>query len=164
MECSVYIGEPAALERAFAAYDDDAGMGIASEELNACSVEAQNDLLEAFAAVRPQNHCTWAPAFSTVFSVLFWSWGDGDRHRDASWAEDSDLVDSYLSPATVARLAQQASTIAIDDLNRAFAESDFSGDGWIQDFNDFRDMAGEWLDLLARAAERKQALAIAVWD
>lgn len=163
MECSVYLGEPATLERAFVAYDDDVGMSIESEELNACSVEAQNDLLEAFAAVRPQHHCTWAAAFSTVFGVLFWSWGDGDRHRDAPWATDNELVDTYLSPATVARLAQQAKTIELDDLNRAFAESDFTGDGWIQDFNDFRDMAGEWLDLLARAAERNQALAIAVW-
>jgi hypothetical protein len=164
MECSVYIGDPVGLERAFLAYDETRGMTITSEELNSCSVEAQHDLMAAFAAVRPQHHCSWAAAFSTVFSVLFWGYGDGERLRDAAWAIEHELVDSYLSPASVVRLAQLAKTIDLDDLNRAFAESDFHEDGWIQDFNDFRDMAGEWLDLLMRAAERKHALAIAVWD
>jgi hypothetical protein len=164
MECSVYLGEPAVLERAFTSYDEDVGMTIESEELISCAVQAQCELLEAFAVVRPQTVCTWSPAFATVFSVLFWRFSDGDRHRDAPWAQDCELVDTYLSPATVARLAQQASTIVLDDLNRPLADSDYSGDEWIQDFNDFRDMASEWLDLLARAAERKQALAIAVWD
>ncbi|MBA3701129.1 MAG: hypothetical protein H0W78_19955 [Planctomycetes bacterium] len=164
MECSVYLGEPAVLERAFTSYDDDVGMTIASEELVSCAVEAQNELMEAFALVRPQTICTWSPAFTVVFSILFWRFSDGDRRRDAPWAQDCDLVDTYLSPQTVARLASQASTIVLDDLNRAFAEAEHLGDEWIQDFNDFRDMASEWLDLLARAAERKQGLAIAVWD
>jgi transposase len=164
MECSVYLGEPAVLERAFTDYDDAVGMTIESEELISCAVDAQQELLEAFAIVRPQTFCTWSAAFATVFSVLFWRFSDGDRRRDAPWAQDCDLVDTYLSPATVARLAQQAATIVLDDLNRPLADSDYSGEEWIQDFNDFRDMASEWLDLLALAAERKQALAIAVWD
>lgn len=164
MECSVYLGEPAVLERAFTTYDDDVGMTIESEELVSCAVDAQKELLEAFAVVRPQTVCTWSGAFATVFSILFWRFSDGDRRRDAPWAQDCDLVDTYLSPATVASLAQQASTVVLDDLNRPLADSDYSGDEWIQDFNDFRDMAGEWLDLLARAAEHNQALAIAVWE
>lgn len=164
MECSVYIGQPANLERAFTSYNDDVGMTIESEELVSCAVDAQKELLEAFAVVRPQTVCTWSGSFATVFSILFWRFSDGDRRRDAPWAQDSDLVDTYLSPTTVASLAQQASTIVLDDLNRALADSDYSGEEWIQDFNDFRDMASEWLDLLARAAERKLALAIAVWD
>ena len=164
MECSFYIGEPAILERAFTDYDDDVGMTIESEDLVSCAVDAQNELLEAFAIVRPQTVCTWSAAFATVFSVFFWRFSDGDRRRDAPWAQDCELIDTYLSPATVARLAQQAATIVLDDLNRSLADSDYSGDEWIQDFNDFRTMASEWLDLLARAAERNQALAIAVWD
>ncbi len=164
MECSVYLGEPAVLERAFTDYDDAVGMTIESEELVSCAVDAQKELLEAFAIVRPQTFCTWSAAFATVFSVFFWRFSDGDRRRDAPWAQDSELVDTYLSPATVVRLAQQAAPIVLDDLNRPLADSDYSGEEWIQDFNDFRDMASEWLDLLALAAERKQALVIAVWD
>lgn len=162
MECSVYIAEPAVLEEAFASFDDEVGMTIVSEELVSCAVEAQGDLMEAFFAVRPQESCTWAPAFAAVFSSLFWSSTDGDRHRDAPWALANERVDSYLSPATVARLATQAAAIHLDDLNRAFTE--FEGDGWIQDFNDFRAMASEWLELLATAHDRHHALAIAVWD
>ena len=161
MECSVYIGQPAILEHAFRSFDEDVGMTLDSEDLIACSVEAQRDLLEAFGAVRPQDSCSWAPAFAEVFSVLFWSSADGTRHREASWAITCEPVDCYLSPETVTRLAQQAATIYLDDLNRAFL--DYSGDGWIHDFNDFRAMASEWLDLLARASERHHALAIAVW-
>lgn len=164
MECSVYLGEPAVLERAFTSYDDDVGMTIESEELVSCAVDAQKELLEAFAIVRPQTVCTWSPAFATVFSDFFWRFSDGDRRRDAPWAQDCELVDTYLSPATVTRLAQQAATIVLDDLNRPLADSDYCGDEWIKNFNDFRDMASEWIDLLARAAERNQALAIAVWD
>lgn len=164
MECSVYIGEPDVLERAFTDYDGDVGMTIESEELISCAVEAQKELFEAFAIVRPQTVCTWSPAFATVFSVLFWRFSDGDRRRDARWAQDCELIDTYLSPATVTRLAQQAATIVLDDLNRPLADSDYSGDEWIQNFNDFRDMASEWIDLLTRAAERNQALAIAGWD
>lgn len=164
MECSVYLSDPATLERAFTEYDDDIGMTIESEDLISCAVDAQKELLEAFAVVRPQTVCSWSAAFATVFSVLFWRFADGDRRRDAPWAQECDLVDTYLSPATVARLAQQAATIVLDDLNRPLADSDYSGDEWIQDFNDFRAMASEWLDLLTRAAERNQALAIAVWE
>lgn len=166
MECSVYIGEPAALEQAFRSFEDDVGMTIASEDLVACSVEAQGDFMEAFFAVRPQESCTWAPAFAAVFGSLFWSSTDGDRHRDGTWALACEQLDSYWSPQTVARLATQASTIYLDDLNRAFTDfsADSNGNGWIQDFNDFRAMATEWLELIATANERHQALAIAVWD
>ena len=162
MECSVYIGQPAILEHAFRSFDDNVGMTLDSEDLIACSVEAQRDLLEAFGAVRPQDSCSWAPAFAEVFSVLFWSSADGTRHREASWAITCEPVDCYFSPETVTRLAQQAATIYLDDLNRAFL--DYSAEGWIQDFNDFRAMAAEWLDILARASEGQHALAIAVWD
>ncbi len=166
MECSVYIADPAVLEQAFRDYDDEVGMTIESEDLVACSVEAQGDLMEAFFAVRPQEACTWAPAFAAVFGSLFWGSTDGDRHRDATWALACERLDSYFSPQTVARLATQAATINLDDLNLAFIDfaADSSGNGWIQDFNDFRAMASEWLDLLITANERHQALAIAVWD
>ncbi len=162
MECSVYIAEPQMMEEAFTAFDEEVGMTIPSEDLVSCAVEAQADLMEAFFAVRPQDSCTWAPAFAAVFGTLFWGSTDGDRHRDAPWAVACALVDSYLSPATVARLGTQAATIHLDDLNLAF--TDFTGDGWIQDFNDFRAMASEWLDLLASAHERRLAVGIAVWD
>jgi hypothetical protein len=159
----VYISRPETLQQAFCSYDEGVGMTIESEELASAAVEAQGDLLEAFSAVRSTGAVpTWAAAFDLVFGVLFWSTADGRRHRDAPWAESCGMVDSYLSPETVVRLAQQAATIHLDDVNLALTE--FSGEGWIQDFNDFRGMAQEWLDLLASAAERRQALAIAVWD
>jgi hypothetical protein len=168
MECSVYIDDPERLEVAFAELDDgdEAVMGLESQELIACSVEAQGDLMAAFFAVRPQESCTWAPAFAAVFGTLFWASTDGDRHRDAPWALAIDRVDTYCSPQTVARLATQAATIDLDDLNLAFTDftPDPLGEGWIQDFNDFRAMAGEWLELVASAHQRGQALAIAVWD
>ena len=122
MQCSVYIAEPAALEQAFHSYDDDSGMPLVSEELVSCAVEAQAELMEAFFAVRPQESCTWAPASAQIFGTRFWGSTDGDRHRDAPWALASALVDTYLSPQTVARLATQAATIDVDELGRAFAE------------------------------------------
>jgi hypothetical protein len=117
--------------------------------------------LEAFfAAVRPQESAgtglcrgVWLVVYRVLPTVIVTAMRPG-RWRAGTWF--------VLVAANRALVWRQASTIYLDDLNRAFTE--FHGDGWIQDFNEIfaRWPANGSLDLITTARSRHQALAIAV--
>jgi hypothetical protein len=97
--------------------------------------------------------------FDRILGAFFWD--GGVVTPDLPGLEPSEGISHVLSPGTVAAMADVARALDLEELRAPFAQlcHPFS-EGWIADFEAFRDYVKQWLDMLGAARDTGKALVL----
>lgn len=148
--------------------DDGDDAFVVLEELEAERHDRQRralDFMEAFDAFQRSWKSDGRLYFKEVFDSVLWpSRGIGRQIVELEAEHQGDLfgIDTALKPETVKELSEMGKRFDLEECRQHFEKYDREN-SYFESFDEWKEYAEEWMDLLHRAAAEDKGLIVAVF-